>query len=221
VLVVDDQAGVRRVVARALGDAGYEVAEAADGATALAMLTADPPDLVVLDLSLPRVAGLDVLTRLRSTSDVPVIILTGRGADAERIVGLDLGADDYVVKPFSPLELAARVRSLLRRTARGTSERLVFGPLTIELGTRDVSVEGEPVELTVKEFDLLAFLAASPRRVFSREHLLQEVWSSSSEWQDPGTVTQHIHRLRRKIEPDPGRPRWLHAVRGIGYRFEP
>jgi len=176
----------------------------------------------VLDLSLPRVDGLDVLTRLRRTSAIPVIVVTGRGEESDRIVGLDAGADDYLVKPFSPGELAARVRSVLRRSGPEVpSDRLEFGPLHVDVTTREVRVSGAPVELTAKEFDLLVFLARSPRQVFSRAQLLKRVWGSATEWQDAATVTQHVHRLRHKLERDAAEPRWLRTVRGVGYRFEP
>jgi two-component system phosphate regulon response regulator PhoB len=222
VLVVDDDEQVRTVVAWQLEAEGFTVAGAADGATALGAVEADPPDLIVLDLSLPRVDGLDVLTRLRRTSTIPVIVVTGRGGESDRIVGLDLGADDYLVKPFSPGELAARVRSVLRRSGPEVpSDRLEFGPLQVDVTTREVRVSGTAVELTAKEFDLLVFLARSPRQVFSRAQLLKRVWGSATEWQDAATVTQHVHRLRHKLEPDPSEPRWLCTVRGVGYRFEP
>jgi len=222
VLVVDDDEQVRRIVAWQLEAEGFAVDEAADGEQALTAIEAQAPDVVVLDLALPRLGGLDVLSRLRRTSAIPVIVLTGRGGETDRVVGLDLGADDYLVKPFSPRELAARVRCVLRRVTRaGHSTRLEVGTLCIDLGVREVTLEGLPVELTAKEFDLLAFLARSPRQVFSRPQLLRHVWSSSPEWQDEATVTQHIHRLRHKLEEDPNQPRWLRTVRGVGYRFEP
>jgi DNA-binding response OmpR family regulator len=222
VLVVDDDEQIRTLVSWQLEAEGFTVRGAADGATALNAVEADPPDLVVLDLSLPRVDGLDVLARLRRTSAIPVIVVTGRGGETDRIVGLDLGADDYLVKPFSPGELAARVRSVLRRALpESTNERLTFGTLEIDETTRDVRVRGAAVELTAKEFDLLVFLARSPRRVFTRAQLLERVWGSATQWQDDATVTQHVHRLRHKLEADPGRPTWLRTVRGVGYRFEP
>ena len=170
-----------------------------------------------------RIGGLDVLTRVRRTSTIPVIVLTGRGGETDRIVGLDLGADDYLVKPFSPRELAARVRCVLRRTSRVTppTPQRTYGRLGVDLGVHEVTLDGIPVGLTAKEFDLLAFLASAPRQVFSRPQLLRQVWSSSPDWQDEGTVTQHIHRLRHKLEDDPNHPRWFRTVRGIGYRFEP
>jgi DNA-binding response OmpR family regulator len=153
-----------------------------------------------------------------------VIVLTGRSNEADRIVGLEMGADDYVVKPFSPRELAARVRSVLRRSSGlepHVDDVLHYDNLTIDLRCRDVEIDGEPVDLTVKEFDLLAFLASSPRQVFSREQILRNVWDSDPAWQNPSTIAEHIHRLRRKIEPDPASPRWIHTLRGAGYRFTP
>ncbi len=154
-----------------------------------------------------------------------MIVLTGRGAEADRVVGLEMGADDYVVKPFSPRELAARVRTVLRRTSASSdvdpAQVLTFDRIEIDVQCRDVWVDSVPVELTAREFDLLSFLAASPRQVFTREQLLQRVWSSDVEWQDPRTVAEHVHRLRRKIEPDPSQPRWIQTLRGAGYRFTP
>jgi DNA-binding response OmpR family regulator len=224
VLVVDDEPTVREVVAGYLRRDGHDVAEAADGARALQLLDSDPPDLVVLDMMLPGVHGLDVLRHVRATSDIPVIMLTARSEEADRVSGLELGADDYVVKPFSPRELAARVNGVLRRTngrQPETGAPMTFGPLTINPLSRDVILDGEPVDLTPKEFDVLAFLAASPRQVFSRAQLLESVWQSSPEWQDPATVTVHVRRIRNKIEADPEKPRWISTVWGVGYRFEP
>jgi DNA-binding response OmpR family regulator len=178
-------------------------------------------DVVILDTG-PGVDQLAVLSEVRRRSDVPVIMLSSRSGEADRVVGLELGADDYVVKPLSPRELVARVRSVLRR-ARPTAPRcrLVFDGLSIDLDTREVVVAGRGVETTAREFDLLAFLAASPRQVFSRGQLLQHVWDSSIDFQDPSTVTVHVRRLRLKIETDPKRPRWITTVVGVGYRFEP
>jgi len=219
---VDDDEQVRTLVAWQLEAAGFGVSDAADGAAALRAVEADPPDLIVLDLSLPHVDGLDVLTRLRRTSRIPVIVLTGRGGETDRIAGLDLGADDYLVKPFSPGELAARVRSVLRRSVpEAPADRLEFGALAIDAITREALLDGAAVELTAKEFDLLLFLARAPRQVFTREQLLKRVWGAVGEWQDSATVTQHVHRLRHKLEADPARPGWLRTVRGVGYRFEP
>ena len=224
VLVVDDEPTVREVVAGYLRRDGHEVSEAADGTTALELVDRDHPDLIVLDMMLPGVNGLDVLRRVRTASDVPVIMLTARSEESDRVAGLELGADDYVVKPFSPRELAARVNGVLRRTNGRQAAALgpiVFGELTIEPLSRQVTLEGRNIELTPKEFDVLAFLASSPRQVFSRAQLLESVWQSSPEWQDPATVTVHVRRIRNKIEADPETPRWITTVWGVGYRFEP
>jgi two-component system phosphate regulon response regulator PhoB len=221
VLVVDDDSDVRTLLARALGVEGFQVETVGDGHAAREALARRDPDLVVLDLTLPAEDGLDILTELRATSDVPVIVLTGRGAENDRILGLKLGADDYLVKPFSPSELAVRISAVLRRSRHTTrSSTLDFGELRLDLTTREVVVRGVPVTMTAKEFDLLAFLASSPRQVFGREQLLQQVWSSSSDWQDDATVTEHVRRVRRKIEENPDQPRWVTTVRGVGYRFE-
>jgi DNA-binding response OmpR family regulator len=201
---------------------GFVVAAVADGRAALDVLATSSPDLVVLDVMLPEVDGFDVLSRLRRQSEVPVILLTARTEEPDRVLGLELGADDYVVKPFSPRELAARVRSVLRRARPGPpSTRIAYGDLVVDGATREVTVDGDPVELTPKEFDLIAYLAASPRQVFSRGQLLEQVWDSSSDYQDPSTVTVHIRRLRQKIEADASDPRWLQTVWGVGYKFEP
>lgn len=225
VLVVDDEPMVREVVARYLELDGIEVHQAADGREAQRWLDHHAADLVVLDVMLPEIDGLAILRRLRAASEVPVILLTARADEVDRINGLELGADDYVVKPFSPRELAARVRTVLRRTTSrpgsGASNRKDFGGLGIDTGTREVFLDGGVVALTPKEFDLLALLAGSPRQVFSRAQLLDQVWSSSPDFQDPATVTVHVGRLRQKLEANPLRPRWLVTVRSVGYRFEP
>ena len=224
VLVVDDEPTVREVVVGYLRRDGHDVSEAPDGTRALELLDAEPPDLVVLDMMLPGVNGLDVLRRVRAVSDIPVIMLTARAEEADRVSGLELGADDYVVKPFSPRELAARVNGVLRRTnGRQTAAPapLVFDDLTIDTLSREVVHAGETIEMTPKEFDVLAFLAASPRQVFSRAQLLESVWQSSPDWQDPATVTVHVRRIRNKIEADPENPRWISTVWGVGYRFDP
>ncbi|MBA0124286.1 response regulator transcription factor [Haloechinothrix sp. YIM 98757] len=222
VLVVDDEPMVREVVSSYLEQDRHTVVAVADGAAALHELDHRPFDLVVLDLMLPTVDGLTVLRELRARGDVPVIVLTARGDEAERVDGLRMGADDYVVKPFSPRELAARVSSVLRRVATEPRPGAVrFGELVVDEATREVRVAESPVELTRRQFDLLAFLARSPRRVFTRRQLLEQVWDSAPEWQDPATVTVHIGHLRQKIEPDPSRPARLVTVRGVGYRFEP
>jgi DNA-binding response OmpR family regulator len=224
VLVVDDEPMVREVVANYLEVDGFEVHEAADGDEALAWLRDHRPELVVLDVMLPGIDGIALLRHIRRDGDTPVILLTARAEEVDRIVGLELGADDYVVKPFSPRELAARVRTVLRRTAAPATvaaELLTFGDLRIDLRSREVTLGEVDVALTPKEFDLLAFLATSPRQVFSRRQLLGQVWDSAPEYQDPATVTVHVGRLRQKLEPDPDAPRWLTTVWGVGYRFEP
>ena len=222
-LVVDDEPMVCEVVARYLERDGLRVHEAGDGDAALVWLASNRPDLIVLDVMLPGSDGLSVLRHLRATGDVPVILLTARAEEVDRVVGLELGADDYVVKPFSPRELAVRVRNLLRRSARhdAGAEQLRFDTLVIDLAAREVAVDGEVVVLTPKEFDLLAVLARSPRQVFSRRQLLAQVWDSAPEYQDPATVTVHIGRLRQKLETDAERPRRIDTVWGVGYRFQP
>ena len=224
ILIVDDEDAVRTLLRRLLTMQSYEVIEAPDGPTALRLLRSDNPDMMLLDVSLPVQDGLDVLAHVRRESQVPVILVTARADESDRVVGLRMGADDYVVKPFSSAELSARIESVLRRSrARSTSasgSRLSFNGLTIDTDTREVTLDGETVATTAREFDLLAFLARSPRQVFSRQQLLEHVWDSSSEWQDPATVTEHIRRLRRKIELDPDNPLRITTVRGVGYRFE-
>lgn len=215
---------VREIVTRYLEQDGHDVVDVADGEAALAHLGRDRFDLVVLDLMLPAVDGLSVLNEIRRTSDTPVIVLTARGEESDRLLGFDLGADDYVVKPFSPRELARRVTSILRRASTPPTveeQTLRFDGLEIDERAREVRVDGESIDLTRREFDLLAFLARSPRQVFSRAQLLTHVWDSSPEWQDPATVTVHVGHLRQKMERDPSEPRWLVTVRGVGYRFEP
>lgn len=223
-LVVDDDQQVRAMVTRFLEGEGYQVAEAATGTEAMTAVLERSPDLVLLDLMLSSEDGFDVLASIRRHSQVPVIVVSGRDRETDRVLGLKLGADDYVCKPFSPAELEARIGSVLRRGTRPqepSSRTLQFGELAIDLSAREVRVAGELVETTAKEFDLLAFLASSPRQVFTREQLLSHVWDSSSQWQDDGTVTEHVRRIRRKIEPLPEQPRWVRTVRGVGYRFEP
>lgn len=169
---------------------------------------------------LPGRNGIDVLREIRRGSDVPVILLTARADEADRVAGLELGADDYVVKPFSPRELVARVRSVLRRSAPG-DQSLTYGPLRIDPASHTVTLDEAPVDLTRREFELLHHLASHPGQVFSRAQLLRAVWDSSPDWQDPSTVTVHVRRLRRKLEDDPEQPRWLVTQWGVGYRFEP
>jgi DNA-binding response OmpR family regulator len=221
ILAVDDDEAILAMLVRVLGAEGFTVDGVTSGVEAIARLRTDVPDVVLLDVGLADADGFEVLTKLRQHLDVPVIFVTGRGAEPDRVRGLRTGADDYVVKPFSYPELAARIDNVIRRAGgRPTPAVREFGALAIDLAAREVRLHGDLVPTTAKEFDLLAFLAASPGRVFSREELLREVWSSSSEWQDPATVTEHVRRLRLKIEVEPDRPRWITTMRGVGYRFD-
>jgi DNA-binding response OmpR family regulator len=222
VLVVDDEPTIREIVARYLDRAGYQTLEAADGNRARDLIERESPDLVILDLMLPGTDGLELCRWIRSRSRLPVIMLTARGEESDRIVGLEIGADDYVTKPFSPRELAARVRTVLRRAEPEAvmDERLIFDGLVIDSATREVSKNGGRLRLTAREFDLLWFVASHSRRVFSREQLMRRVWGYSAAL-DTGTVTVHVRRLREKIEDDPSRPRHLETVWGVGYRFTP
>lgn len=222
ILVVDDEPTVREVVAQYLVRDGYEVRELDRGDLVAAVLAEFQPDLIVLDIMLPGVSGLDVL-RAAGTDHVPVILLTARAEETDRVLGLELGADDYVAKPFSPRELVARVRTVLRRAhpSATTTGTLQFDGLRLDLPAREVFVGDVAVALTAKEFDLLAFLAQAPRQVFSRAQLLRHVWDSSPDFQDPATVTVHVRRLRNKIEANPEAARWITTVWGVGYRFEP
>jgi DNA-binding response OmpR family regulator len=224
ILVVDDDPTVSEVVRIYLEHAGYQVEVAEDGQVALEILERDLPDLVVLDLALPKVGGLEITRWLRARGDTPIIMLTARGKESDRILGLELGADDYVVKPFSPQELVSRVKAVLRRicgpTVAATEQPLKFGDLLIDPRTRVVEVDGEEVSLTAKEFDLLWELARHPRQVFNRDQLLDLAWGLT-EYIDPSTVTVHVHRLREKIESDPTSPRHIRTVWGVGYKFEP
>jgi DNA-binding response OmpR family regulator len=227
ILIVEDELEMVTMLRTYLTSEGYDVDVASNCAGAIAAATAMPPDLVLLDIVLGKEDGRDVFRELRLMSDVPTIFLTGRGLETDRIAGLKMGADDYMVKPFSLGEVSARIESVLRRVSGAASSAdtdepsMSFGPLQINELTHEVRLDGELIELTSKEFALLAFLAASPRRVYSREQLLENVWLSSPEWQGGATVTEHIRRLRSKIEVDPDRPRWITTVRGVGYRFEP
>ena len=221
ILVVDDEPIVREVVVRYLERDGFRTLEAASGDEAQRLLERQPPSLVVLDVMLPGIDGLELCRWIRSQSDLPIVMLTARGEETDRIVGLELGADDYLTKPFSPRELAVRVRNLLRRTTSPSLEgerTLEFADVEINAATREVRKGGEPLRLTLKEFDLLWFLASHPRRVFTRQELMDRVWGYRSAL-DTGTLTVHIRRLREKIEDDPGRPRHLETVWGLGYRF--
>ncbi len=224
-LVVEDDLTVAEVVLAYLKRAGYEVEHAPDGATALAAAARDWPDLVVLDLMLPGIDGLEVCRRLRATGEVPVIMLTALGSENDRVIGLEVGADDYVTKPFSPRELTLRVRSVLRRAggpsapAPGEPTVLAAGGLRMDVTGHRVTRQGEELSLTSREFDLLAFLLAHPGEAFTREALMRAVWGW--EFGDQSTVTVHVRRLREKIEVDPADPRLLVTVWGVGYRFDP
>ena len=222
VLVVDDEPIVREVVCSYLEREGYRTLEAPDGDRARRLLEENEPSLVVLDLMLPGTDGLELCRWIRGRSELPVIMLTARGEEADRIVGLELGADDYVTKPFSPRELVARVRTVLRRSGpqAAGSGRIVLDGLSIDQATREVTKDGLELKLTAKEFDLLWFLARHPRQVFSRDQLMDRVWGYTSAL-DTGTVTVHVRRLREKIEDDPAHPRFLQTVWGVGYRFSP
>ncbi len=222
VLVVDDEPIVREVVVRYLEREGFRTLEAGDGEHARELVERESPALVVLDVMLPGTDGLALCRWIRSRSELPVILLTARGEEADRIVGLELGADDYVTKPFSPRELAARVRSVLRRSSapQEPAQLIELGELAIDAGAREVTKAGRAVALTAREFDLLWFLASHPRRVFSRSQLMDSVWGYESAI-DTGTVTVHVRRLREKIEDDPSRPERLETVWGVGYRVVP
>jgi two-component system response regulator ResD len=222
ILVVDDEPIVRDVVVRYLRRDGYRTREAATGDEAREILEAESPELVVLDVMLPGTDGLELCRWIRSRSELPVIMLTARGDETDRIVGLELGADDYVTKPFSPRELSVRVRNVLRRSraAPDDAEQIVFGAYVADAAAREIRRGEEVLKLTTKEFDLLWFLVSHPRRVFSREQLMDRVWGYSTAL-DTGTVTVHIRRLREKIEEDPSQPSLLETVWGVGYRFSP
>ena len=221
VLVVDDDPTTRDVLRRYLTRAGLGVVEAADGVSALESFGRRQPDLVVLDLMLPGLDGLDVCERIRRTSDVPVIMLTALGSESDRVVGLEQGADDYVVKPFSPREVTLRVQRLLERAAPRVAEArpLTDGDLTLDPRARTATLAGRQLDMTAREFDLLAFLLAHPNEAFRRADLLERVW----DWNfgDDSTVTVHVRRLREKIETDPSHPLRLQTVWGVGYRYKP
>ncbi len=231
ILVVEDEPSIAEIVGLYLNRAGYEVVIAADGAVALEVLEQQEPELMVLDLMLPKVDGFEITRSVRARGDMPIIMLTARASEADRIAGLEMGADDYVVKPFSPQELVSRVRAVLRRSRESGStgtgdhvldenERLTFDGLQIDVQARTVSVRGEQRALTAKEFELLLVLARHPRRVFTRDELLGLVWGFT-DYIDPSTVTVHIRRIREKIEEDASNPRYITTAWGVGYRFEP
>ncbi len=225
ILVVEDESSIAEVVSLYLKRAGYDVQTASDGRQAMHLYEKQMPDFVILDLMLPEVDGLSLTRWLRDHSNVPIIMLTARREEIDRIAGLEMGADDYVVKPFSPQELVSRVRAVARRLGREQpdvqNERsLEFNDLTINPRSRVVTVGNSPVELTAKEFDMLYLLAQHPKQVFTREQLLERVWGGA-QYIDPGTVTVHVRRLREKIETDPSHPIRLLTVWGVGYKFEP
>jgi two-component system, OmpR family, response regulator ResD len=222
ILVVDDEPTITDVVSRYLERAGYATHVAADGPDALRIAGESRPNLVVLDLMLPGMDGLEVMRRLRERERVSVILLTAKGEHTDRIIGLRLGADDYVVKPFSPAELVARVDAVLRRVDSSTQleEPIVFDDLELDPVARRVTVRGEEVQLTVREYELLLHFMRHPGQVFSRDQLMDAVWQYSF-YTDTSTVTVHIRRLRAKIEADASSPRWLQTVWGVGYRFQP
>ncbi len=225
ILVVEDEASIAEVVSLYLKRAGYNVQIASDGRQALNLLDKQMPDFVILDLMLPEVDGLSLTRWLRDRSNVPIIMLTARREEIDRIAGLEMGADDYVVKPFSPQELVSRVRAVMRRLGReqpeaGPDRPLEFAGLTIDPRSRVVTVANSAVELTAREFDMLYLLAQHPRQVFTREQLLERIWGGA-QYIDPGTVTVHVRRLREKIEADPSQPARLLTVWGVGYKFEP
>ena len=225
ILLVDDEDAVQKLLAYPLERDGFRVVQARDGEEALARFAEEHVDLVVLDLMLPKVDGLEVCKRLRAGSSVPIIMLTARDDELDKVLGLELGADDYITKPFSIREFRSRVRALLRRAAApasggGQEETIERDGLRIDIGRRDVVVRGAPVQLTYVEFELLRTLAASPGRVFTRELLLQALWGGS-DYREPRTIDVHVRHLREKLERDPGQPEYILTVRGVGYRFRP
>jgi DNA-binding response OmpR family regulator len=225
ILVVEDEASIGEVVSLYLKRAGFSVQVVPDGKQAMQAFQRQQPDFVILDLMLPEVDGLALTRWLRDRSNVPIIMLTARRAEADRIAGLEMGADDYVVKPFSPQELVSRVRAVMRRLGREQAESeqdraLSFDGLSIDPLSRVVKVQAAEVELTAKEFDMLYLLARHPKQVFTREQLLDRIWGGA-QYIDPGTVTVHVRRLREKLELDPSHPTRLLTVWGVGYKFEP
>jgi DNA-binding response OmpR family regulator len=222
ILVVDDDETVRDVVRRYLERAGHVVRQASDGEIALRLLSAEPPDLVVLDLMLPGIDGVEVCRRIRAAADIPVIMLTALGEESDRILGLRIGADDYVVKPFSPGELTLRVASVLRRARAASTPRpgklLTDGGLILDTGARTATLDGIDLALATREFDLLAFFLTHPNQAFSRDELLSKVWGW--DFGDKSTVTVHVRRLREKVEHTPARPQRIATVWGVGYRYD-
>lgn len=225
ILVVDDEPSISEVVKLYLVREGFDATVVDDGRSALDLLESDPPDLLILDVMLPGVDGYEITRQVRATSSIPIILLTARKDEIDRILGLELGADDYVVKPFSTRELVSRVKAVLRRTQQapappGGDNPITSGNIHIDPRTRQVTVDGDLIPLTVKEFDLLWLFTSNPNQVFNRDQLLDQVWGVS-EFIDASTVTVHVRRLREKIEQDPSNPLHIITVWGVGYRFEP
>lgn len=224
VLVIDDDAHVRELVRTRLEANNFRVLEADTGERGMTVFD-DAVDVVVIDVGLPGIDGFSVLRRIRASSAVPIVMLTASDGESDRVLALDIGADDYIIKPFLPRELVARVRAVLRRTQRPDTvedpDTLRFGNVTVDLHAFEVQRDGQTLALTNLEFDLLTHLVKSPRQVFSRDQLLLAVWEVEPGWQDPATVTEHIHRLRRHLETDVSSPRYIVTVRGAGYRFDP
>jgi two-component system, OmpR family, response regulator len=222
ILLVDDEDSVQKLLAYPLEREGFRVLQARDGEEALKQFAAERVDLVVLDLMLPKLDGLEVCKRLRAESEVPIIMLTARDDELDKVVGLELGADDYITKPFSIREFRSRVRALLRRASvvrpAQDGEAITADGLRIDLARRSVEVRGKPVQLTYVEFELLRTLAANPGRVYSRKMLLEALWGAS-DYREPRTIDVHVRHLREKLEPDPAEPEYLLTVRGVGYRF--
>jgi DNA-binding response OmpR family regulator len=223
ILLVDDEDSVQKLLAYPLEREGFRVLQARDGEEALARFAAEDVDLVVLDLMLPKLDGLEVCKRLRAESQVPIIMLTARDDELDKVVGLELGADDYITKPFSIREFRSRVRALLRRAgvtrpAAGVADVLAAQGLQLDLGRRTVEVHGRAAQLTYVEFELLRTLVANPGRVYSRRMLLESLWGAA-EYREPRTIDVHIRHLREKLEEDPGEPEYILTVRGVGYRF--
>lgn len=224
ILIVEDEPSIAEVVALYLQRAGFHTRHASDGKTAMTLVEEQTPELAIIDIMLPEIDGLSLTRWLRDRSNLPIIILTARREEADRITGLELGADDYVVKPFSPQELVSRVRAVLRRTGReggdaDANHTLTFENLTVDPTSRTVTMAGKEIMLTAKEFDMLYLLASHPRQVYTRDQLLERIWGMT-EYIDPGTVTVHVRRLREKIETDPSTPSLILTVWGVGYKFE-
>ncbi|SMB89410.1 two-component system, OmpR family, response regulator [Thermanaeromonas toyohensis ToBE] len=221
ILVVDDEPAILELVTYNLEQAGFSTLTATDGETALKLVEAEKPDLVILDIMLPKIDGFEVCRTIRARHNTPILMLTARREEVDRVLGLELGADDYLVKPFSPRELVARVRAILRRVAEAGGRKdglIIVGDLVINPESHEVQVRGKPVELTLKEYQLLKFLAENPGRVFTREALLDRLWEGDY-FGDTRTIDVHIRHLREKIEEDPSNPRYILTVRGVGYKF--